>query len=610
MDENTNPRDAQDQTDLTEAGDRSAAAPPPSKAGDPAKDAWESLVENLGAQPPADAAQRRRPAVEHPITTVNLPGSAPLRPPGDWNALAADLGIEVRGSEVRGGEVGTPVKPKGSSTKGGDLESGKRPDTLRSVPGDEELVEASPTGGPRREDFDDVTDLDRSDAEDSSRYDRGFPRGDLSESDLEDSRPEDDDFEEEALEDSDLEDSDLEVSDLEDSDLGDSDLGDSDLEETRGLSGEAARSAFESLFEAGSFSALRAAPGPDKPAARDERSSSRADDGGAKSRERREGDAGQPPRTSADDRTATGSDRANPADTTRGGREGGPSGEGDVGGDSSDEPRGRRRRRRGRRRRGRDREQERDTDATAEDAVEKTRDDTWVELDADDALSEERSDLDSMDLDSMDLDSIDSDAIDAAAEGGERDSEESDDEKRPRRRRRRGRRRRGGSRNRGEEESAENDDSKTDDSSGRTRPAARRAASGGPRAKDDEDDVDDVDDEDLGSYDEPLGEIDDDDDDDATYGGLATARSRGSDRNGRSEPREEEDDEADDADDDVEEGVGRARGSTSHRNIPSWQDALSVMIESNLESRKNSPSRPSRPRGRGRGRGGRGSKRS
>jgi hypothetical protein len=64
---------------------------------------------------------------------------------------------------------------------------------------------------------------------------------------------------------------------------------------------------------------------------------------------------------------------------------------------------------------------------------------------------------------------------------------------------------------------------------------------------------------------------------------------------------------ADDAD---EENGGADR--SSHKGIPSWGDAIGVMVETNIQARKNSPQRgPSRERdrggrGRGRGRGGRG----
>ena len=60
------------------------------------------------------------------------------------------------------------------------------------------------------------------------------------------------------------------------------------------------------------------------------------------------------------------------------------------------------------------------------------------------------------------------------------------------------------------------------------------------------------------------------------------------------------------ADDEGEEdgGIG---ARTSHKSIPSWGEAIGVMVELNMQARKNSPQRPSSPRGdRGRGRGGRG----
>jgi len=50
------------------------------------------------------------------------------------------------------------------------------------------------------------------------------------------------------------------------------------------------------------------------------------------------------------------------------------------------------------------------------------------------------------------------------------------------------------------------------------------------------------------------------------------------------------------------------RDSTSHRNMPTWTEALSTIIEGNLELHSKAPSRQGSSRGRGRGRGGRGRK--
>jgi hypothetical protein len=79
------------------------------------------------------------------------------------------------------------------------------------------------------------------------------------------------------------------------------------------------------------------------------------------------------------------------------------------------------------------------------------------------------------------------------------------------------------------------------------------------------------------------------------------------------EDEDEDDDDAmmsagdgDEEHDDDEEGGTRS----SHKNIPTWSEAIGVMVETNMQSRRNAPQRPSAPRDRGRGRGrGRGGRR-
>jgi len=76
-------------------------------------------------------------------------------------------------------------------------------------------------------------------------------------------------------------------------------------------------------------------------------------------------------------------------------------------------------------------------------------------------------------------------------------------------------------------------------------------------------------------------------------------------------PRETDDSEAAVLykEDDLPEGDGSSpRDSIGHRNMPTWAEALSVIIEGNLELHSKTPSRQSSSRGRGRGRGGRGRK--
>jgi hypothetical protein len=44
-------------------------------------------------------------------------------------------------------------------------------------------------------------------------------------------------------------------------------------------------------------------------------------------------------------------------------------------------------------------------------------------------------------------------------------------------------------------------------------------------------------------------------------------------------------------------------GSPSHKKIPTWEEAVNLLIDTNMAARANSPDRGDRGRGRGRGRG-------
>ncbi len=55
---------------------------------------------------------------------------------------------------------------------------------------------------------------------------------------------------------------------------------------------------------------------------------------------------------------------------------------------------------------------------------------------------------------------------------------------------------------------------------------------------------------------------------------------------------------------DNDEGENPRRGRQRHRNIPTWSEAIGMIVDSNLEERAKSPSKPQSSRG-GRGRGGR-----
>jgi hypothetical protein len=60
------------------------------------KSSWDDLIKEIGAAPPPDALERKRPAIEttfDPPPEVNVEAVKPKR--GNWNALANELGIET-----------------------------------------------------------------------------------------------------------------------------------------------------------------------------------------------------------------------------------------------------------------------------------------------------------------------------------------------------------------------------------------------------------------------------------------------------------------------------------------------------------------------------------
>jgi hypothetical protein len=72
----------------------------------------------------------------------------------------------------------------------------------------------------------------------------------------------------------------------------------------------------------------------------------------------------------------------------------------------------------------------------------------------------------------------------------------------------------------------------------------------------------------------------------------------------KSADEDEESDDADEEPDDADEESLTEESSLVHRGIPTWQEAVGVIISANIEARGKRPSGPpSRPRG-GRGRGG------
>jgi hypothetical protein len=382
---------------------------------------WDDLIKQVGAEPAADALERKRPAIE---TTFEPPpeidASAIKAKPSDWNALADTLGIEAR----------EPEPPRKSSRDASHETPGPSSNSLEASLAEIEPMESA---------FEEIIEEEISDIEFEEVYDdEGDEFGDPS---------------------------------------GES-VGDPNT-----LSGEAARNAFEALFDAGSFGALPPlkklpAREPDRPR------------GGPQWRDpdapRREEPRPPSERYELDEFEREGSE----GEQARGDEEG-------------DRPR-RRRRRRGRggsrEDRGGRREAPRADDAT----------DVWSESPQAEAADDEEREHG----------------------GGEGEGDE-----RPDRRRRR-RRRRGRSGEAGET------------------PADRAAANGRSSRGAEEDE-----DEEEASASPAAGRDDEEDDDEGDL------------------PRD------------------------SHKNIPTWAEAISVMVETNMVARKNSPSRPSSPRGRGRGRG-------
>ncbi|TVS13443.1 MAG: hypothetical protein EA424_21445, partial [Planctomycetaceae bacterium] len=70
----------------------------------------------------------------------------------------------------------------------------------------------------------------------------------------------------------------------------------------------------------------------------------------------------------------------------------------------------------------------------------------------------------------------------------------------------------------------------------------------------------------------------------------------------------EADDSADDPDDDHHDDVSEdddddlSGASVKHRKIPTWDEAVALVISNNMESRARNPGNGNRGRGRGRGR--------
>ncbi len=445
----------------------------------PSSSSWDDILKEVGATPAPDAVERRRPAIENTFDPPPNRRPAPKTKPGNWNALATELGVDAPPEEPAERAAVGPGAMEASFAAIEPLESGFE-EIIEEEMADVEFGEADDddSDGERDEQCDEDSDLfDEGDDDDSDEHD---------EDDEDDSDEADEDDEDELDEDDSEAKSDLPPSTL---------------------SGEAARSAFEALFQAGSFAGgvapQRRPPSPPK---RPET----ADDIFA--------DFDRPERPAHPSRAARPTRPVDDEDAERG-----PGDEASRADEDEGEKRPRRRRRRGGRGRG-PRTESADA-ATPRDA------------DAGDWSEEPVGE---------------SKPTDDAERDDDSGEAERDDRPRRRRRSRRGRGRGAATGEGGEVSEA--------------RPAARNGRPPKPMI-DDDDEQDDADDLALAAS----GEADDDDD--------------------ASAPR------------------------SAHKSIPTWSEAILVMVETNMQSRKNAPPRTGSPRGqgprgqgrgRGRGRGGRG----
>jgi ribonuclease E len=474
------------------ADQRGPASQPAGGSADP----WSLLVRDLGVQPPPEAEKRRRAAVEHEVASPVVEANFPSAVRGDWNALAAELGVASAAAKPVSPPPAASKTPPAAASPPARGERGGRRGKPRASEADVAQIELTPlpSGSAFDEPFQETASVDATAGAAGTNRQTG----------------------------------DAETSPTEADAAG--------LSETAaGLSGDAARTAFEALFEAGSFSALRkpgsespsrqpptAASPPAEPPRRTSAERPREDRSGER-RDRR----GAPPSPSSEPVKT-------PATTVEG-----------------DEEEGSAPRRRGRRRRGRGRGRGVAAGPEVVDAANRV-----APEDAEAGAAAWREEFAEEDSEREDLEP-------AAAEAvwdEEQSSDEVGEAKPAKRRRRRRSRRRGGE--------GAGDQQPTD----AVRPTPRKA-----EAEEDEDD---------------------DDEEDASY---ADASSYASPRRSSGEPS------FDDEEDDLDE-EGELRGKAVHRNIPTWEETLAVIIDGNLASRKTAPQRTGGSRGRGRG--GRGRRRS
>src|SRR5690606_22424617 len=205
---------------------------------------WDDLIKDIGASPAPDALERKRPAIE---TTFNPPPivAAPPKPKAsDWGGLASQPGIQVPP------EPPPPPKPKAETTRKADP---------KPTPKAEPKAEPKAKSEPRTKAEPKSKPESKRSSSRAAKAERHEPTPGELESSFAGIEPLESSFEE-IIE---AEIVDVDYSDEHDSDLADeyaAQLGDD------ALSGDAARNAFDALFEGGEFSPPPPkAPRPPKP---------------------------------------------------------------------------------------------------------------------------------------------------------------------------------------------------------------------------------------------------------------------------------------------------------------------------------------------------------
>ncbi|MCC6493671.1 MAG: hypothetical protein IT424_11700, partial [Pirellulales bacterium] len=159
---------------------------------------WDDLIKQLGAEPAPDALERKRSAIETSFQPPAVSAPPARAKGGDWNALAGELGIELPPEPEPPAPAAAPSPPQPPREAPVSRSAASLESTFAGIEPIESMFEEIIEEEIADVDFSEGDDFDDDDDETLDRRELQRP----------------------------------------------------------GLSGEAARSAFEALFEAGSFSAL------------------------------------------------------------------------------------------------------------------------------------------------------------------------------------------------------------------------------------------------------------------------------------------------------------------------------------------------------------------